>query len=263
MANNNLTSEWKRLAAKEKRFLEKRAEKTDSLLNQKLAEKVPDKLQETLDAAFAKAFHVIFDKGTDYIEKTYNKESLEHEHQVDMYAAELRQDKKALRNFSKKASATGRKNILISGAAGIGMGLVGVGLPDIPVFTGMLLKNIYEIALQYGFEYESEEERYFILRLIEGSLSYGDDIVAINRELNEYIYSLEIPKDYDKEEQIKKTSAALSSELLYMKFLQGIPIVGAVGGAYDVIYMKKVNDYAKLKYNRRFLEGQLLGSDTF
>ena len=48
-----------------------------------------------------------------------------------------------------------------------------------------------------------------------------------------------------------------------MKFLQGIPIVGAVGGAYDVIYMKKVNDYAKLKYNRRFLEGQLLGSDTF
>ena len=77
MANNNLTSEWKRLAAKEKRFLEKRAEKTDSLLNQKLAEKVPDKLQETLDAAFAKAFHVIFDKGTDYIEKTYNKETLE------------------------------------------------------------------------------------------------------------------------------------------------------------------------------------------
>ena len=30
MANNNLTSEWKRLAAKEKRFLEKRAEKTAS-----------------------------------------------------------------------------------------------------------------------------------------------------------------------------------------------------------------------------------------
>lgn len=39
-----------------------------------------------------------------------------------------------------------------------------------------------------------------------------------------------------------------------MKFLQGIPIVGAVGGAYDVIYLKQIIEYANLKYERRFLE---------
>ncbi|MBQ8597143.1 MAG: EcsC family protein, partial [Lachnospiraceae bacterium] len=43
-----------------------------------------------------------------------------------------------------------------------------------------------------------------------------------------------------------------SKELLYMKFLQGIPIVGAAGGAYDVIYMKQVVKYAEMKYRRRF-----------
>ena len=41
-----------------------------------------------------------------------------------------------------------------------------------------------------------------------------------------------------------------------MKFLQGFPVVGAVGGAYDVIYMKQITEYAKLKYKRRFLEKQ-------
>ena len=38
------------------------------------------------------------------------------------------------------------------------MGVLGIGLPDIPVFTGMILKNIYETALQYGYSYESREE---------------------------------------------------------------------------------------------------------
>ena len=45
----------------------------------------------------------------------------------------------------------------------------------------------------------------------------------------------------------------MSGELLYMKFLQGIPIVGAVGGAYDFVYMKQINEYAKIKYHKRFL----------
>ena len=46
----------------------------------------------------------------------------------------------------------------------------------------------------------------------------------------------------------------MSKELLYMKFLQGIPVVGAVGGAYDVVYLKQITEYANLKYERRFLE---------
>lgn len=36
-------------------------------------------------------------------------------------------------------------------------------------------------------------------------------------------------------------------------FLQGIPIVGAVGGAYDPIYIDRITRYASMKYNRRFL----------
>ena len=45
----------------------------------------------------------------------------------------------------------------------------------------------------------------------------------------------------------------LSKELLYMKFVQGIPIIGAVGGFYDAVYMKRINEFANIKYRKRML----------
>ena len=161
-----LQKEWEKLEVQEQRFLQKRSEKRENILNQKLEEKIPPKLQETLDTAFAKAFALIFEKGTRVIEKTYQRAKLEQDYQVRQYTADVKQNSKSLRSFSKKARDTGTKNLLLSGVAGIGMGVLGIGLPDIPVFTGMILKNIYETALQYGYSYETREEKYFILLLI-------------------------------------------------------------------------------------------------
>ena len=69
-----------------------------------------------------------------------------------------------------------------------------------------------------------------------------------------------MPEPYNREVQIKLTSAMLSKELLYMKFLQGVPVVGAVGGAYDVVYLKQITEYANMKYKRRFLTKKRLES---
>ena len=76
---------------------------------------------------------------------------------------------------------------------------------------------------------------------------------SIDRKLNAYIKDGQIPENYMEREQIKETAGMFSRELLYMKFLQGIPIVGIVGGMYDAVYMKQVTEYAELKYRRRFL----------
>ena len=115
-----LQKEWDKLEVQEQRFLRKRLEKKESILNQKLEEKIPPKLQGTLDAAFAKAFALIFEKGTGVIEKTYQREKLEQDYQVRQYTADVKQDSKSLRAFSKKARDTGTKNLLLSGASGIG-----------------------------------------------------------------------------------------------------------------------------------------------
>lgn len=251
-----LEKEWEALQKREAAFLTRRAEKQDTLLNQFLAEKVPAGLQDTLDKGFYKAFHLIFEKGTGLIEKTYDREKLEKAYQVDQYTNDLHQSRKSLKTFSKKAGSAGTKGVLLSGASGIGMGLLGVGLPDIPLFTGMLLRTVYEIALHYGYHYDTPEEQYFILLLIQTAVSHGETLEEQDEQLDQFMYFTVLPEGYDRDEQIRQTAGALSKELLYMKFLQGIPLVGAIGGGYDVVYMKQVSDYAKLKYKRRFLLDQ-------
>lgn len=247
-------AELKKVAKQEQKFIDKRREKKESYLNQLLAEKIPETMQAKLDDAFAKAFHVILTKGTGVIEKTYSKDKLENDYKFKESVAEASQNRKSLKAFSKDAGKTGAKNLAISGVSGIGMGLLGVGIPDIPVFTGMILKQIYETALNYGFDYESEEEKYFALMLIQGSVSYGDRLEALDEQLNQFIKKEQIPDYVDMEKLIKQTAGCLSKELLYMKFLQGIPVAGAIGGAYDAIYMKRIAEYSELKYRRRFYE---------
>lgn len=245
--------EWEKVQKREQKFLKERKEKKDSFLNQKLADKVPSKLQGTLDKAFAKAFGMIFEKGTEIIEKTYRKAELQKTYKINEYTDQIRQSKKSLKTFGKRAENSGRVNILVSGVAGVGMGIAGIGIPDIPVFTGMILKSIYEIALNYGYEYETEGERRFILMIIQGAVSYGKEMYEINDDIDDYILNVEVPEMYDEKKQIEQTAAKLSKELLYMKFLQGIPVVGAVGGVYDVIYLKRITEYAHIKYKKRFL----------
>lgn len=248
-----LEKEWLKLQKQEQLYMQKRMEKKDSRLNQLLEKKVPENLQKTLDTAFSKAFYLIFEKGTGIIEKTYKKEELEKTYQINEFAAQVRNNRKSLKTFSQKASGAGNLNMLISGISGIGLGVLGIGIPDIVLFTGLVLKSVYEIALNYGYEYENEDERRFILLLIQGALTHGDEMRGINSRVDAYIENDRHVARESLEECINMASGCMSKELLYMKFLQGIPIVGAVGGAYDAIYMKQIVKYAELKYRRRFL----------
>lgn len=96
------------------------------------------------------------------------------------------------------------------------------------------------------------QEQIFILKIIETALAHEKELVEGNVELNSWLKS---PAEFEisKEEQMKRTSMALSEELLYLKFVQGAPVVGVVGGVSDVVYQKKITDFAELKYRRRFL----------
>ena len=196
---------------------------------------------------------MIFEKGTGVIEKTFRPEEMKKDYQIKEFTNEIRQNRKSLKAFGKKAETSGNINLAVSGLAGVGMGILGVGIPDIPVFTGLIMKSIYEIALSYGFSYDTVEEKRFILLLIKGAVSCGDDMLTVNRLIDEYIELEAMPSGYSEADQITKTAAGLSKELLYMKFLQGIPVAGAVGGLYDAVYMKRINEYANLKYKKRFL----------
>lgn len=256
--------EWQDLLKKEGWFTAKRKEGPTSVLMKKLDRLVPEKLSGTLNAAFFKAFELIFEKGTGIIEKTYNKEKRETDFKINSYASEISDKRSAAKAFTKQARSTKGVNLLISGVEGIGMGLVGSGIPDIPVFIVMVLKSVYEIALSYGYRYDSDAERIFILKLIEVAMCDDEDFIKRDRALNEDIHSIALNGDtigeefwtIGKDEQMRTSAAALSEEMIYTKFVQGFFVVGLVGGIFDPVYINRISDYAVLKYRRRFLEGK-------
>lgn len=280
--------EWKALEKKEERFITAVRHQKEPLLNRKLERFVPEKLEDTLNLAFYKAFELIFNRGTSIIEKTYRKEDMENTYKINAYAAGLKESRKTMKAFSREAGKNKVRNLAAAGAGGIGLGALGIGLPDIPLFTGMVLKSIYETAISYGFSYDTAEEQCYILKLISTALSRGDAAESGNRSLDAMGRLIRTgtplsetalsgtplsgtfagqdglaalpggPESHDTASLctslMQQASHALSSELLYMKFLQGIPIAGIIGGMYDAVYLKRIADYADMKYKRRFLE---------
>ena len=146
--------------------------------------------------------------------------------------------------------------MVISTVEGFGMGVLGMGLPDIPLFLSVILKSIYELALTYGFSYDTEEEQLFILKLIEVSVLHGEELLQGNASVDEWIVS-GIEFSDGKKVQMERTSYVLAKELLYLKFVQGMPVVGILGGVSDVVYQKKIADYAAMKYKKRFLRKKM------
>ncbi len=254
MNQKQIKSELSRLDDVEKKFIEKNKKLKEPEWQKKIDKYMPDALSDTLNGAFCKAFEIIFEKGTGIIEKTYNKEKKEQDFKVNEYSADLRDNKSSVKKFSRNVMGRKTLNIAISAVEGTSMGIFGMGIPDIPVFLAVILKSIYEISIDYGFKYDTPEEQMFILKLIEASLLHGDEIVKANLEIDDWIEASGSGVfSTDRDTQIKMTSRALSDEMLYLKFIQGMPVVGIVGGVSDVIYQKKISDYAAMKYKKRFL----------
>lgn len=250
-----LEKELAHLQRREDALMNRRWSRKEPLVSRALEGKVPDKLRSALEQAFSKGFSLVFEKGSTYIEKTLGKAKREDEFFTNRAALDADRDRGALRSFPRQAKKAGLGNTLISTALGLGMGVFGLGIPDIPIFTAMIFKSLYEIAMSYGYKHDSDEERIFILMLIRGAMSSGDEALGINGRINRFIDQGSWPEDTTLEDCESAAAAALSEELLYIKFIQGLPVVGIVGGAANAVYMERISGYADLKYHRRFLLG--------
>ena len=253
MNQKQIEKEWSHLIKAEGAFLNRNIHKKNTGWQEKVDRFIPEKLNETMNTAFFKAFGMIFDKGTGIIEKTYNREKKEQDYKINEFTAKIKNSRKTIKAFGKEARASKNRNMAISTIEGIGMGVLGMGIPDIPLFLSVLLKSIYEISLSYGFSYDSENEQIFILKMIETALLHEEELINQNNEINCWMDN-EAVLDIKKTEQMKRTADVLSKELLYLKFVQGMPVVGIVGGFSDMLYQKKITDYVELKYKRRFLQ---------
>lgn len=254
-----LEREWELFLKREGKVLEKYGRRRESFWEKKLASVVPEGLASRLEEAFIKAFGAVLSGGTGLIERTYSRERLELEYRAREYRTRLLPTKKNIRESSRQAR---RKAALAAAAAGVegaGLGLLGIGLPDIPLFLAALFRSLYTICLQYGIDYERPEEKELLLEMIEVSLLDGESFGSRDAALNRRLYRMagetqgRKQKPSVSDEAVRRAAGALSGELLYMKFLQGVAVIGVIGGAYDSIYMRRITKYAALKMERRYL----------
>ena len=131
--------------------------------------------------------------------------------------------------------------MLIPTAESIGLGVLGVGLRDIVLFIGMVLKGIYEVAFNYGYDYDSPTGKYFILKLMSASLSKNNDWGVKDSLLNT---THQVDEDMLKS-QIEDTSKLFAVDMLVLKFIQRLSVIGAVGGAFNTVCYNKIMNYAR------------------
>lgn len=253
----DLEREWKRTIEREERLMraaeKKKAGKIKEITG-KMEEKIPEKFLEMYDMAFYKAFLLIFEKGTNVIEKTFSKEDAALEFRVNHFRMEQKPTRKSLKKLEKAGKRKNFANSCITTIEGIGLGLFGIGLPDIPIFLGMILKGLYEMATSYGYDYSKQEEQVFILRLISAGLAEGGEKRHADSRMEEWAEAVRKgAAECCFEDEMRNASAALSKGMIAAKFVQGLPIVGAVGGAVNLAVYRKILSFAALKYKKRYL----------
>lgn len=230
-------------------------------IQEKIENKIPKKLQETLESAFESGFKLVFEKGVGIIEKSYNKKEKHITFDINHYTVLKQTTNKNLNKIDKSAKKGVMFNQLLTTVEGGVLGALGIGLPDIPLFIGMLLKSVYEISLSYGFDYTEDKEKLYILYVICAGVTKADVQANYNKHLDNLTSSNadrdEISQNIDV--VIKETAHRLAEAMLVTKFIQGLPIVGIVGGLSNYTIMKDISKMARVKYKKRYLERVLIG----
>lgn len=225
---------------------------------QECESRIPEKVSQGLQSAFCRSFALIFDQGRGIIEKSYSREDLQADHAIRDFAVQRKGGRKELKQMQWSARKTGLVNLATTTAEGIALGALGVGMPDIVLFLGNLLKSIYETALHYGFDYESRQEQLLILKMMQTALSSGENWARGNTEVEEMlIWETVGITDEVFRQQVNDTASAFAMDMLLLKFIQGLPVLGILGGAANPIYFSKVMHYVHLKYRKRYLMKQL------
>lgn len=251
-----LNREFKALQRKEDRLMAAAMKARQPGWKKALEQKVPEKVYAGLNAAFAKGFSLVFRHGRKAIELTYKKDAITRRHTAGQEGFASSGRRKELKQLHRQAGNANAVNLAMTTVEGIGLGALGIGIPDIVLFLTTVLRGIYETALHYGFEYESRFEQMMILKMMAASLSTGENWFRRNKEVNDWL--LVGQREITEEEfqaQLQQTAAVFAVDMLLLKFIQGMPVVGILGGAANPLYYQKILGYARLKYRRRYLLG--------
>ena len=251
-----------RLEKKEQRMLRRSSPAPLAVPMEKLHARIPYAVQHNLERAFEKAFSLLFSpEGKRFLEHTYAKRALEESAQLWERPLSSDQARKALSQLNRSSGISAAVDNTAAGVEGALLGLLGIGLPDIPLLLAWLLRSLYQNATRYGIPCDSPAEQVYLLLLLQGALTDGDTRRALSRRADRLGRALDHdwPAEYDPDTEMRAASLLLSERLMLVKFIQGLPIVGIVGGASNLSLSGAVTRYGTIKYKKRFLERKVRG----
>ncbi|EAX47806.1 cation-transporting ATPase, E1-E2 family [Thermosinus carboxydivorans Nor1] len=144
---------------------------------------------------------------------------------------------KDLQLSDKLANEVHNWAIGLAAAEGVGTGLIGLPgmVADIPAIITIALRTIHKIALCYGYEVETKEDKDFILGILAAS---GANTV---KEKISALYTL-------------RTIEVMIARTTKRKALQAIPAIGLlIGCSANAWYIKEVGWAARRAYQERWL----------
>lgn len=250
----------KKLEQQEKKLFQKKPvnplQKKIEPWKEKMKDQVPEKMEQLFQDAFEKGFRYLFENGTGIIEKACSKEKRQLRFGMNQYRLKKIKDKKSLKYFEWEAESSILKNKSLAAAEGAILGLFGIGLPDIPIFLGVILKTIYEIGFSFGYGNESISERMYILSLIclaaapeEEAEQYLENCKAMELAAEkEAVFDLNTFLQMQ-----KKASMLLAGKIVTAKLIQGFPIIGAAGTVTNYTMISRISSVAQIEYQKRFL----------
>ncbi|MBS5145531.1 MAG: EcsC family protein [Butyricicoccus pullicaecorum] len=247
---NTIEKALQKIRKKERKYLE-RVQSCKGLANKIV---VPQKAQAALTAAFARGLDLVLKKGDWLIRRGISETEITQAfHEQDSRA---RQKLRAgqLRTLGTRARQVRRRGSGVSLAEGVGLGVLGIGLPDIPIFLGGLLRGIYQIALSYGVDVREKHEQVYLMLLLacagapqqerQERLDWLAQEIQAGREISECLELVQ-----------REAAESLAQGMLTAKFIQGLPIVGVAGGIYNLPLYRRITGYAMLQYQKRYLWG--------
>lgn len=237
-------------------FWKKAVSKTTGSVKAKIEDKIPEKLEDTLNKAFTAAFKMVFQEGKILIKKTYNEETLKSEYADKRVGVQTKGDRSLIKKLRRPAEKRYFKSLGVAATEGVGLGLIGIGLPDIPILIGNMIRTCTVSAHSHGLDTDRKDEQVYMLMMIRLAAMPVEERTAFNSQLDALGDAIDSGKEIflDLEAEMKETSERLSMTLLFSRFVMGLPVVGVAGGLYNPVIVSQLHQLAEVKYEARLLK---------
>lgn len=234
----------------------KAVSRTTGSVREKIEDKIPEKLEGTLNTAFNAAFKMVFQEGKALIKKTYDGDALKSEYASKRVGAQARGDRSLIKKLRKPSEKRYLKSLGVATTEGVGLGLLGIGLPDIPILIGSMIRTCTVAAQSHGLDTERQDEQVYMLLLIRLAAMPVDERAMVNRQLDALGDAIDAGTavHLNLEQEMQATSERLALTMLFSRFVMGLPVVGVAGGLYNPVVVSQLHQLADVKYESRLLK---------